>query len=211
MNDTVAQELPVLADAYAFVGNSLLRPMSQTSFVGLDPQFWEAFPRFGSAAVDEAATRLARWAAAGSAVPEADRVRDVSVEYTRLFVGPPSPVAPPWETMNRNEGVTVGFGEPTFQMRQLLRDAGLELSNENRQYEDHMGIELLYLSELCRRVGADDAEGDADALDPLRAFVREHPLAWINWFAAKVAQDAPDGYYAGLLSLAKVLLELWVR
>lgn len=207
MNDAVAQELPALADAYAFVGNSLLRPMSQTASVGLGAQFWEAFPRFGSAAVDEAATRLARWAAAGDGASEADRISDVSVEYTRLFVGPPAPAAPPWETMNRSEGVTVGFGEPTFQMRQLLRDAGLELSNENRQYEDHMGIELLYLSELCRRAAAEGA--DADAPEALGAFVRQHPLAWIDRFAAKVSEDAPDGYYAGLLSLARALLELW--
>ena len=33
-----------LADAYAFVGNSLLTPMTRTSDVGLSPSFWSAFP-----------------------------------------------------------------------------------------------------------------------------------------------------------------------
>lgn len=34
-------------------------------------------------------------------------------------------------------------------MRALLRNAGLEVSNENNQYADHVGIELLYASVPC--------------------------------------------------------------
>ena len=115
-----ATEWRNLADAYGFLGNSLLRPMSQTANVGLDPEFWGAFPDFGSEAVAGAADALGLWAASQGAGREKG-VTDVSVEYTALFVGPPSPAAPPWETMNRREGVTVGFGEPTFQMREVLR------------------------------------------------------------------------------------------
>lgn len=217
-------EFEALADAYAFLGNSLLRPMSQTAPVGLDAGFWTAFPDFGSEAAAAAARELALWAEAGSSAAETDRVRDVSVEYTQLFVGPPKPAAPPWETMNRAEGVTVGFGEPTFQMRQLLGAVGLELSNENRQYEDHMGIELLYLSELCRRAGAgkgmaagaaasepaDDAEAveaAADAAPEPAEFIAKHPLAWIDFFSARVQAAAPDGYFVRLLALTKALLQ----
>ena len=40
-----------LSEAYAFVGNSLLRPMTMTSPVGLDPAFWKAFPVFDDNAV----------------------------------------------------------------------------------------------------------------------------------------------------------------
>lgn len=47
------------------------------------------------------------------------------------------------------EGATVGFDQATFEMRVLLRNAGLEVSIENNQYADHVGIELLYTSALC--------------------------------------------------------------
>ncbi len=200
-------EFEALADAYAFLGNSLLRPMSQTAPVGLDAGFWTAFPDFGSEAAAAAARELALWAEAGSSAAETDRVRDVSVEYTQLFVGPPKPAAPPWETMNRAEGVTVGFGEPTFQMRQLLSAVGLELSNENRQYEDHMGIELLYLSELCRRAGAGEGEAAGGAVPDPADFIAEHPLAWIDFFSTRVREAAPDGYFVRLLALTKALLQ----
>lgn len=227
-----AAVLATLADAYAFLGNSLLRPLSQTADVGLDAAFWAAFPSFDAPGVVEAADALARWAERDAADGRLrdERIRDVSVEYTRLFIGPPKPAAPPWETMNRGDGVTVGFGEPTFEMRRLLREAGLELVNSNHQYEDHLGIELLYLSELCRRAAAeaagwggraaaDDAvdtvrsvaggtgsEAPAGAAERARAFAVEHPGAWVDALAARVAAAAPGGYHAGLLALIRELL-----
>ena len=161
------------SDMLAFIGNSLLKPMTQTQSVGLDPLFWKSLPDFGEA---------------------------VSVEYTRLFVGPPSPAAPPWETMYRGS-TNVGFGEATFEMRNYLHDLGLELSNENRQYEDHMGIELLYLSELCRRVG----EGDGDE-EQARSFVVKHPLSWIDAFLDRIEGISPQGYFSCLVRLEKALL-----
>lgn len=223
-----AMDWQTLADAYGFLGNSLLRPMSQTADVGFDPEFWGAFPDFGSVAVAEAADALGLWAASQGAGREKS-VTDVSVEYTALFVGPPSPAAPPWETMNRREGVTVGFGEPTFQMREVLRSLGLEVAGPSNQYEDHLGLELLCLSEMCRRrawaldmaatareVEAREAaqaeSADADVVvsalsdEEIAAFIDAHPLGWIETLETKVQAARPDGYFAHLLVLAHALL-----
>ena len=188
----MAKEIPwkILSEAYAFIGNSLLKPMTMTSTVGLDPAFWEAFPSFDDEAVAEAV-----------AACEPQRA---AVEYTKLFVGPPSPAAAPWETMYRGENVTVGFGQATFEMRELLREAGLEVRNVNNQYEDHLGIELLYLSSLCARADADAA--DAPALESVADFIEKHPLSWVDAFRASIAEAAPDGYFVSLAGLARALL-----
>lgn len=153
-----------LSEAYAFLGNSLLAPMSQTSAVGLDPAFWRAFPDFDDAGVFDAIAGCVRYAedAVARAEEGGNIVQDASVEYTKLFIGPPSPSAAPWETMYRSD-TNIGFGEATFQIKALLKAAGLEVKNENHQYEDHMGIELLYLSELCRRRAAQEADAADDA------------------------------------------------
>ena len=57
----MAKEIPwkILSEAYAFIGNSLLKPMTMTSTVGLDPAFWEAFPSFDDEAVAEAVAACA--------------------------------------------------------------------------------------------------------------------------------------------------------
>lgn len=210
-----------MADALAFCGNSLLAPMTQTANVGLDPAFWEAFPTFGSAQVAQASQTCAAWArefCGHCAAAGQDAVTRCAVEYTQLFVGPPRPAAAPWETAYRataaGADAAVGFGQATFEMRELLRQAGLQLSNENHQYEDHMGIELLLLSELYRRA-AQTADGDSssvggakDAVTEAASFVAEHPAMWIGAFRARVANAAPDGYFVNLLAVIEALLRI---
>ena len=202
-----AMDWEAFADVYAFVGNSLLTPMARTSDVGLSPSFWSAFPFAEWPEAQDALKRLAAFAKAASAKDHAQAVQDCSVEFTRLFVGPPKPAAPPWETFYRADGVTAGFGQATFAMRQRLRDAGLELRNENNQYEDHMGIELLYLSWMCRQVL--EGGGSVQASDA-RSFALAHPLAWIGRFRDAVGKASPDGYFHALVDLASCLLEAQV-
>lgn len=234
-----------LSEAYAFVGNSLLKPMTQTSDIGLDSAFWEAFPTFGSSEVAGVCAALAAYARAAreaAASDGRDAVERCAVEYTRLFVGPPHPAAAPWETMHRAGGAiaggaTVGFGQATFEMRALLREAGLEVKNENNQYEDHIGIELLYLSALCARAAKGEegaveekvtpaitdpsaaATATAAEVEPLSvtegsaagkvaSFIETHPLAWLPSLRAAVEDAAPDGYFSHLLTLADALLRV---
>lgn len=223
------------AQTLSFVGNSLLTPMNQTETVGIDPEFWARFPDFDDAGVREKIEALRRFAETAQRRQDAgsDPVTDVSVEFTRLFVGPPKPAAAPWETFyGAPDGmqIDVGFGKATVQMQRLLREAGLRVSNENNQFADHMGIELLYASEMARRiaVGESDAaengsadedesdlagrgesrNGNASTRNDLAAFVSEHPLAWIDDFAKAIEDAAPDGYFVRIVGLAKALLEL---
>ena len=101
-----------------------------------------------------------------------------SVEFTRLFIDPPRPAADPWETANDPyNDKKVGYGRATVAMQQLLAAEGLELGGENNRFEDHMGIELLYLSALCEKATAAFAEGD-EAVRPVanKAAWQCHPF-----------------------------------
>ncbi len=210
-----AQTWADYAEALAFVGNSLLAPMSQTKTVGLEPEFWAGFPAFDDEDVAQALESCAAYAreaqakVAGGGKP----VQDASVEYTRLFVGPPHPEAAPWETMYRPgfEGATVGFGQATFEMRALLRNAGLEISNENNQYADHVGIELLYASVLCGTCAQAAEEGDKarqlQIASELSSFVDGRMLAWVPKLKDAVESAAPAGYISRLLELGIALLK----
>lgn len=186
------------SEAFAFFGNSLLAPMSQTDSIGLDPDFWRTFPDFGSTDVARALADCRGYAEYSQALiaEGGDAVQRASVEYTMLFVGPPKPAAPPWETFYRS-GAESGFGQATFEMRELLREAGLEVSNANNQYADHVGIELLYLSVLCGRAAADETCADAPV-----SFIEERLLLWVGALQEKTSELAPDGYIACILRLA---------
>lgn len=259
--------LRAYAEVFAFLGNSLLSPVSQTPTVGLDSSFWEEFPTFDSAKVQEEVVGLIDWSKAltqshsqsnsehslefnsgqnfnsnyehdlegnfeqnfdssyesvsqSNAGNTLDPVTALSVEYTRLFIGPPSPAAAPWETFYRNEEVTSGFGHATIEMRDALRSAGLQVSNKNNQYEDHIGIELLYVSHLCSSTqqfesNVQNVQSLADEAPSLHEglsgkdidFIKVHPLSWIEKLQEKVRLSASQSYYDHLLGLSKALLE----
>lgn len=193
-------QLEPMAAVLAFLGNSFLAPVNQTGPAGLDPEFWDACPDFGSAevrtALDACARNLeTRRDAEGDALETS-----AAVEFARLFVGPPRPAAAPWETAYRTGGKVVGFGEATFEMRRMLREAGLELAEGKSQYEDHFGLELLLLSELVARAARD--EGNMEAAEAFAV----RPLGWVAPFREKVSLAAPDGYYVHLLAIAEAVL-----
>ena len=144
----VSHERDRLDQAFAFLGNSLLAPLSQTGQMGLDEGFWRTFPSFESSEVRAALDRMAR--IVRRVALSDDAVCEVSVEFTHLFVGPPRPAAAPWETAYRTGG-HVGFGTATVDMQQRLERLKLKVSNENRQYADHVGLELLYLKNAPKK------------------------------------------------------------
>jgi TorA maturation chaperone TorD len=187
-----------LDQALAFVGNSLLAPLSQTEQVGLDEDFWRTFPSFESPEVRAALDRMAGTARRIAASDDA--VCTVSVEFTHLFVGPPRPAAAPWETAYRTDG-HVGFGTATVEMQQRLERLNLTVSNENRQYADHVGLELLYLSELVRRADEGD-EGCAQEAPAFAAKMGE----WVPYLRERIAYEASSGYYEGIADVALALL-----
>lgn len=213
-----AETMTCAAPWLAFAGNSLLAPPTQTGAKSLEPGFWADLARCDKAGIADAAHELDAFACGivlGDTANDGtacDLVRAVSVEFAHLFVGPPKPAVAPWETFYRQPGCTVGFGTATGEMRAALREHGLELAQPGRQYEDHMGVELLLLSELCRRAGSDDGrDGSESSLELARMFARQHPCAWIDDLSEAVRAERPDGYYTRLLAFANALLEVVLR
>lgn len=202
-NDNQYAELQA---AFALLGNALLTPANRMPEI-VDAELWQQAPVFDSSDALAAADELARWCAETSHDDFDSLAQMVGVEYAQLFVGPPSPAVAPWETMHVVEGATCGFGEPTWVMRQALRDCGLALSGTNHQFEDHIGVELLVLSELCGRVlQGGHAAGAVDAVDEVTRFAHERPASWIERLVTVAQQERPDGFYCRLLAYAAALL-----
>ena len=66
-----------LSEALAFLGNSFLKPMRQTSDAGLDPSFWASFPDFEDKGVSEALDTLFVWASQGKDQERTERIQEV--------------------------------------------------------------------------------------------------------------------------------------
>lgn len=211
-------------ELYGFLGNSLLRIMTADTAIGLDSEFWGSLPladiyETANEQMEQGVAELQRVARELQGLDRARALERVGVEYTRLFIGPGAPAAPPWETLYR-EGGTVLFGQPTIDMRRLFGKQGYQARAASHQFEDHIGFELLYLA--MRYAGM--AESELNPVEPgtspqtsdlvaeeLREFILRHPLTFIEAlydkaFASCADNPSSPGYYPALIKLVHGVL-----
>lgn len=87
------------------------------------------------------------------------------------------------------------FQDAMFQLRDIYRLAGLGAADWRRRSEDHLVLQLAYISHAVRSaVNVDDWRGIARVMD-------EHLLRWLPEFAARIAHRCETAFYAGLAVL----------
>ena len=110
-------------------------------------------------------------------------------EYTRLFIGPVSLVAPPWESVYGQKDAML-FQESTLEVRNTYRQFGLIPEGYPRVADDSLALELHFMALLAQR-GLDafyagkydelaaDLTGSAD-------FLKKHLLVWVPKFLERM-------------------------
>ena len=110
-------------------------------------------------------------------------------EYTRLFIGPVSLVAPPWESVYGQKDAML-FQESTLEVRNTYRQFGLIPEGYPRVADDSLALELHFMAQLAQR-GLDafyagkydelaaDLSGSAD-------FLKKHLLVWVPKFLERM-------------------------
>lgn len=118
-------------------------------------------------------------------------------EFHRLFTGPETILAPPWESVYRSkEGLL--FEETTYQVRELYHQYGLKFVGENNEPDDHIAIELeflLYLNDLC--LTETDDEKVEKLLEQQIYFLEQHMQQWIPAFCEKILKNTDSSLYKG--------------
>lgn len=126
------------------------------------------------------------------------------VDYARLFLGPPQPLAKPYASVwLEPDGRTMG--PSTAAILALYAEGGFAVSDEFRELPDHVAAELefLYLltfTALRARVDHDDAL--RVRVEALRGRVLDaHLGAWLPRFCAAVVENAETRFYRALAGL----------
>ncbi|MBK8797751.1 MAG: molecular chaperone TorD family protein [Anaerolineales bacterium] len=71
-------------------------------------------------------------------------------EYTVLFIGLERVAAPPWESVYLSRDHLL-FDEQTLQVRDAYAAFGLQIPHIDREPDDHIGFELLFLAHLMQQ------------------------------------------------------------
>lgn len=198
----LAGRLDAFAGAYTFASRLLLQApdLALLGRIG-HPGLLDEWPM-----LDATSREGARLLVAGAGEDPVSLARD----HQRLFIGPGALLAPPYESVYRSrEGLL--FEEQTLQVRDAYRTFGLVAPALNREPDDHIGLELHFLAQVClRSLDALDA-GDDDAFDATlaahQAFLGDHLLVWGPTCLEKITEHARTQYYRGVAMLTAGLLD----
>jgi TorA maturation chaperone TorD len=145
---------------------------------------------------------------------EAEQVETLSVEYTRLFVGPGQHIAPYESVFIKGyaEDEARLWGSATEEVDKFYRESGLEITSGN-EIPDHISIELeaaaaLAMARVEYLKRGDEAE--AAKLQGLEMrFAREHLVKWLPLFSRAVSGQARSSFYQGMAVLVAGLVDIY--
>ena len=110
-------------------------------------------------------------------------------EYTRLFIGPMSLVAPPWESVYGQKDAML-FQESTLEVRNTYRQYGLIPEGYPHVADDSLALELHFMALLAqRRLDAFYAGKNDDLTADLTGssdFLKKHLLVWVPKFLERM-------------------------
>ena len=149
---------------------------------------------------------LQNWAKQGLSNEIFERLQS---DYTRLFIGPGKLIAAPWESVYfSDERLT--FQEQTLEVRNWYRRFGLEAEKIYREPDDHIGLELLFMSHLAalgiQALNESDEARFEELWSAQRDFHLQHLGAWALKWCALVEENARTDFYKGLATLTRAAL-----
>ncbi len=133
----------------------------------------------------------------------------LAADYTRLFQGPGKVLAPPWESVHSSEE-RMTFQQQTLDVRNWYRRFGLQAIRLYQEPDDHIGLELIFVSHLAQRGLQALAQNEAAAFEELiaaqRDFLTEHLLNWAALWSKSVHTQAGTDFFRGIALLTKGVL-----
>lgn len=125
---------------------------------------------------------------------------DLTVEYSKLFVGPFELLAPPYGSVYL-EGRRV-MGDSTMEVIKVYQKEGLSRSDDFKDLPDHIAVELEFMSYLIYKGIESLEKSDLNTAqkfkerqeDFLNAFLRR----WVQAFCEKIKNGTENGFYTAL-------------
>ena len=150
---------------------------------------------------------LDAWRASAEAGEDAAQIR---ADHDRLYGVAARAVVPPYESVQR-EQERLTFCEATHRVRDAYARLGLQAPELNREPDDHVGLELDFLSQalLLARDAAEagDEARSQEVLQFAAWFLREHPGAWVPDAMSRVEEHADTAFMRGLALLTRAVLD----
>lgn len=129
-------------------------------------------------------------------------------DFTRLFIGPEAPPAPPWESVYVSRDKLL-FQESTNAVKQFYERAGFKMQTKEYEAADHIGYELDFMYHLSTNTlgHLNNADVHHNLLDLQIQFLNQHLLAFTEMFAQRIIQHADTEFYRSAATLLHHFLQ----
>jgi TorA maturation chaperone TorD len=164
----------------------------------------------------EALEPLKNYHASLSTCDQAELLKELKVEYARLFIGPGIPAVQPYETfydekMTSESQPLLMVSPQAIAVEKAYLEAGVAMPKELWEPPDHFAVELEFLFYLSKKESDAWAEGDnADANKWHRrqlAFIDGHLGCWGLRFCSKIQKESSHPFYRSISIFAGTILK----
>jgi TorA maturation chaperone TorD len=132
-------------------------------------------------------------------------------DYFYLFQGVGVPLATIWESVYFTKDRTI-FSARTLQVREWYRRYSLQAELKNREPDDHLGLELQFVSHLASLAASAVRDKNAKRMREILAdqhkFIEDHPFAWVNLWCDAVQRNAETDFFKGIAYLSYGVLKV---
>jgi len=149
---------------------------------------------------------LQAWTKSCSPQISSDQVDFVQSDHLRLFIGVGDVLAAPWESVYASDERLL-FQKETLQVRGWYHRFGLQAEREYHEPDDHIALELSFLSHLAGLALGALADGYPVRFNELIAaqnqFLIEHLGKWVGRWSDLVLNHARSDFYRGAALLVR--------
>ena len=130
-----------------------------------------------------------------------ESIQKAREDFFRLFIGPDSLPAPPWESVYRSKERAL-FDFPTFEVRNLYNQFGLEVrkrENLHDEADDHIVFEIEFMIALIEKTQKEE-EKDViiELLEGQKMLLSEHLSKWVPQFSLDIRNNASSSLFIGI-------------
>jgi len=141
----------------------------------------------------------------------AQALHSLSIEYTRLFVGPNALEASPWEMVYQT-GKRELFQPGIVKIRAIYKSEGCSPAESPNVSDDHLGIELDFMRFLCgktQKALEQDDEAEVARIEAVqRDFLKEHLLNWVPAYIQDLRRATREPFFAVAGGMLQAFIEL---
>jgi putative dimethyl sulfoxide reductase chaperone len=128
-------------------------------------------------------------------------------DYIQMFSGREKSLAPPFESVYRSNDHLM-FSKPSLDVRDFYQSYGWISKFKNKIPDDHLGIELLFLTIMIEKyLELDDSVCNIEMRKEIMRFINEHILSWVPQWNDNIQQNAITTSYKGIGTLIHACIE----